>query len=654
LNGESPIKEITVRQSITYLLTILLTVACSTPAEYNVQDFGAKGDGKAIDSPAINKAIQKAASNGGGRVVVPAGKYMCYSIRLESDIELHLVQGAVIISARPTENEGYDAPEEQPFTQYQAFGHNHVRNSLIWGHDINNVSITGRGMINGCNLTSWNEGRRYEGNKAIAFRGCRNVTLNGITIYKGGHFAVHSTDCDNLHISDLRVDTDRDGINIICCKNVSVSNCLINGPQDDCIVLKSNYSLGRFKDVENVSITGCVITGYQCGSMLDGTYRRFSPEKDVFRSGGRIKLGTESSGGYKNIAVSNIVFDYCGGLMLQSMDGGHLEDVTFSNITFRDCLYAPIFLRIGERMRSPEGTPVGHIKRVNFSNITAYNVDSWNGCVISGTPGHYIEDVTFSNIHLYFKGGYSKEDAKIVPPEFEINYPEPWMFGTSPSRAFFIRHAKNIHFDNIYLDYEYEDGRPDFALIDTEGVTKNNIVVTGKMLKVKSGEKPMGYAGSMDHVANSVAASDEKLNAGSSLFGEHMLKGCCSDDKALAELCEEYLTLAGFAMNEAKLSFLEGATFTFANDSGLLPATWNHEDDNIDLSFSKVFSCVLKGKVETSRDGSIRILFPAGQFQALMQRVICLAGRMDTNGFMDRFDRQLAGRSDITVGFEIL
>ena len=477
---------------------MLLTVACSVPTEYNVQDFGAKGNAKAIDSPAINKAIQKAASNGGGRVVIPAGEYLCYSIKLESNIELHLSQGATIISAKPTETGGYDLPEPQPYTQYQAFGHNHVQNSLIWGHNINNVSITGRGMIDGCNLTSWNEGRKYEGNKAIAFRGCRNVTLNGITIYRGGHFAVHSTDCDNLHISDLRVDTDRDGINIICCKNVSVSNCLINGPQDDCIVLKSNYSLGRFKDVENVTITGCVISGYQCGSMLDVTYKRFDPAFDVFRSGGRIKLGTESSGGYKNIAVSNIVFDYCGGLMLQSMDGGHLEDATFNNITFRDCLYDPVFIRIGERMRSPEGTPVGHIKRVNFSNITAYNVDSWNGCVISGTPGHYVEDITFSNIHLYFKGGYSKEDAKIIPPEFEENYPEPWMFGTSPSRAFFIRHAKNIHFDNIYLDYEYEDGRPDFALIDAEDVTRNNIVVTGKMLKAKAGEKAMGYAGSMD------------------------------------------------------------------------------------------------------------------------------------------------------------
>ena len=157
------------------------------------------------------------------------------------------------------------------------------------------------------------------------------------------------------------------------------------------------------------------------------------------------------------------------------MDGGHLEDATFSNLTFRDCLYEPIFIRIGERMRSPEGTPVGHIKRVNFSNITAYNVDSWNGCVISGTPGHYVEDITFSNIHLYFKGGYSKEDAKIIPPEFEENYPEPWMFGPNPAKGFMVRHAKNICFNGVHLHCLSPDERPLFVEYDTENTVYLNI-----------------------------------------------------------------------------------------------------------------------------------------------------------------------------------
>ena len=107
-------------KTILFICSVLLLAACSTPAEYNVCDFGAKGNGRAIDSPAINKAIQKAAANGGGKVVIPAGEYLCYSIRLESGIELHISQGAKILSAKPTEKGGYDLPEAQPYTQYHA------------------------------------------------------------------------------------------------------------------------------------------------------------------------------------------------------------------------------------------------------------------------------------------------------------------------------------------------------------------------------------------------------------------------------------------------------------------------------------------------------------------------------------------------------
>lgn len=636
-----------------YSLIIIsaLLSACTTSADFNVKDFGAKGNGSTLDSPAINKAIAKASSKGGGRVVVPAGEYLCYSIEIKSGVELFLSPGSRIIAAAPTATEGYNLPENEEFTEFQGFGHNYVENSLIWGHNIENAAISGNGIIDGSNLTSWNEGRPYEGNKAVAFRGCRSISLTGFTIYRGGHFAVHATDCDNLSVCGLRVDTDRDGIDLICSRNVTVSDCKVNCPQDDAIVLKSNYSLGRIKDMENVCVTNCIITGYRCGTMLDGTFARFEPAQDAFRSGGRIKLGTESNGGYKNIAVSNCVFEYCGGLMLQSEDGGDLEDVTFSNITFRDGLYGPIFIRLGERMRAPAGTPVGHIRRVLFSNITAWNVDSWNGCVVSGTPGHCVEDITFSNIHLYYKGGYPASDSKIVPPEFEGNYPEPWMFGTSPSRGFFVRHARNIHFDDIYLDFEYDDGRPDIAEIDTKGITKNNIVVTGRQLKLRERPEPAGYAGSMDHVANA-SAFGGKQNEGSQLAGKRAYLGCAGD-AGLARLCEKALEGSGYRTGEAVLDFGDGGSFTFSNPSGLLPATWKENGGEVSLSFSKVFSQNMTGKISRLEDGSYEILFPAGKFADLLQRVICLVGRQDTNAFMKEFTRLSGIAGDAPVGFRI-
>ncbi len=103
---------------------------------------------------------------------------------------------------------------------------------------------------------------------------------------------------------------------------------------------------------------------------------------------GRINFGTESSGGFKNITISKIVFDYCRGLALESVDGGHLEDVTISKVTMRDIANSPIFLRLGSRMRSPEGTPVGELRRVNITNFVVYNADPRYGSIISGIPGH--------------------------------------------------------------------------------------------------------------------------------------------------------------------------------------------------------------------------------------------------------------------------
>ena len=454
---------------------VFLLAVTSWADVYNVKDFGALPDGKTIASDAINAAINRAAECGGGMVYIPAGDYLCYSIRLKSNIHLYLEQGARIIAAAPQQDRGYDAPEPAVNSRYQGFGHNHVHNSLIYGVGLENVTIGGHGMIDGSALDSWAEGLPHHGNKGVGMRDCINVTIKDLTFYQCGHFVLHMSAVDNLMISGLRIDSDRDGIDIICCKNVVISDCLVNTPQDDSIVLKSNYVLGKFRDVENVTIANCQISGYKCGTMLDGTRQKYTPVQDEYRSGGRIKLGTESSGGYKNITVTGCTFDYCGGIMLQSMDGGHLEDVTFSNITMRNGLSSPFFVRIGARMRSPEGTPIGKIRRVLINNVIVYNAVSWTSCTISGVPGHYVEDIDFNNVHIYYQGGADPGYAAVTPPEFEKDYPEPWMFGPNPSKGFFVRHARNIRFDNVHFHYEKPDARPLCVETDTENIIYNNI-----------------------------------------------------------------------------------------------------------------------------------------------------------------------------------
>lgn len=470
----------------------------------DVRAYGAKGDGKTLDSPAINKAIDAAAAAGGGTVRFPAGTYRCFSIRLRSNVALYLDQGSTILAADPKDGDGkYDEPEPNEWDQYQDFGHSHWHNSLIWGENLENISILGPGRIWGKGLVrTGSQSRTKEqndllgnapsdpragpfgypnardavepgwGNKSISLKLCRNVIIRDISILHGGHFAILATGVDNLTIDNLKIDTNRDGIDVDACKNVRISNCTVNSPFDDGICPKSSFALGYARVTENVTITNCQVSGYDEGTLLDGTYKReFRNANGVFSPTGRIKFGTESNGGFKNITVSNCVFDYCRGLALEAVDGALLEDVTISNITMRDVSNSPIFVRLGFRGRGPKGsTTVGAIRRVNISDIVVYNADPKYSSIISGIPGHPIEDLRLSNIRIYSKGGGTSEQAALDPPEKEDTYPEPSMFGDLPTYGFFIRHVKELQMRDIDVSYLKDDLRPAFWLNDVAGV----------------------------------------------------------------------------------------------------------------------------------------------------------------------------------------
>ena len=258
------------------------------PAFFDVRHFGAKGDGTTIDSHAINSAID--AASGGGTVVIPPGVYACYSIRLKSNVALFLQQGATILAA-PTPYEGlatggYDAAEPQgAWEPYQDWGHNHWHNSLIWGEDIRDFGIFGPGLIWGKGLSRGHDEKTLPNvtapgvaNKAIALKNCHNVILSDFSIQQGGWFGVLATGVDNLTIDNLKIDTNRDGIDIDCCKNVRVSNCTVNSPWDDAICPKSSFALGYARVTENLTITNCYVTGdYELGTVLDGAWKHIQP-----------------------------------------------------------------------------------------------------------------------------------------------------------------------------------------------------------------------------------------------------------------------------------------------------------------------------------------------------------------------------------------
>lgn len=478
-----------------HVVLALALCAIAAAATYDVRGYGARGDGATADTAAINKAIEAAAAAGGGTVVFPAGTYLSGSIRLKSHITLHLEAGATIEAS--TDAKEYDAPEPNENTKFQDFGHSHWHNSLIWGESLEDIAITGTGRLYGKGLTRGE--RQQGGNKTIALKLCRNVTLRDFTIFMGGHFGVLASGTDNLTIDNLKIDTNRDGLDIDSCRNVRITNCSVNSPNDDAIVLKTSYALGAARPTENVTISDCLVSGFDIGSLLDATYKRTvtrAPDRDG--PTGRVKLGTESNGDFRNITITNIVFDRSRGLALESVDGSHIEDVAVSNLTMRDVSNAPLFIRLGSRMRAPEGMAVGSVKRVSISNVVVSDADPRYASIISGVPGYDVEDVKLAGIRILYRGGLTLEDAAKQPkelvnpfffraaggvppreafatPEREKEYPEPAMFGILPAYGFFIRHAKGIEMTNVEVGFMKEDRRPAFVVEDVKGLRLLNV-----------------------------------------------------------------------------------------------------------------------------------------------------------------------------------
>jgi polygalacturonase len=440
---------------------------------HNVKSYGAVGDGKAIDSAAIDKAIDAAAADGGGTVYFPSGNYLSYSIHLKSHVALYLDQGAVIVAAPPLpagSSGGYDLAEPQNPTiePYQDYGHNHWHNSLIWGEGIHDISILGPGLIWGKGLSrGWkaSDGPTAEtpgvANKTIALKNCYNVNLRDFSILHGGHFGILATGVDNLTIDNLVIDTNRDGMDIDCCRNVRVSNCSVNSPYDDGICPKSSFALGYARVTEFVTISNCFLSGMVEGSLLDGTFKPFG-------GCGRIKCGTESNGGFRNITISNCVFYDCRGLALESVDGALLEDIAVTNISMRNVVDAPLFFRLGSRMRGPAGVAVGTLKRVTISDIICSGTRSKISSIVSGIPGHPVEGLKLSNIQIEHEGGGTAAQAALALPEKESAYPEPNMFGDTPSQGFYFRHVKGLDASDLTITAVKTDVRPVLVLEDVE------------------------------------------------------------------------------------------------------------------------------------------------------------------------------------------
>lgn len=484
------------KRQLLLLTTLLVAIIHAQADNYDVKSFGAVGDGVHIDSPAINAALLQASRDGGGTVVLTEGTYLCYSVHLQSNVTLRIEKGAVLKAAPVTDTQGYDEAEPNE-SRYQDFGHSHWHNSLLWGDSLQHVTLEGEGLIDGTGVLSRGEPRRgYKGmpqaNKALAMRDCQYVTIRDLSFLSCGHFALLLTGVDDLLIENVTADTNRDGFDIDCCERVVIRNCHVNTVNDDAIVLKSSYALGWAKPTAHVLIEDCHVSGYDVGTLLDGTrttHTQKAPDGDG--PTGRIKLGTESNGGFRHITIRRCTFTHCRGLALETVDGAPMEHIDVSHLTMNDICNSPIYIRLGDRMRGPSDLPPSSVKDIRIKHVRVTDADCRYACLIAGIEGHPVRDVVIEDLTVDFRGGITLTDvaeqrgsnpffyvpARKDPNRGVIKYPEPSAHGIQPAWGFSISHARDITLRRVQLSTATYDERPWLYEHDTRGIRMRKVSI---------------------------------------------------------------------------------------------------------------------------------------------------------------------------------
>ncbi len=353
---------------------------------FPVTAFGASENAApTANTRAINAAIHAAAKEG-GTVVIPKGTFHTYTILLESNVNLCLEEGAVIAAAKTDithfyarqkgEGGNYEEPEVNLYVGIQDHGHTYFANSLVYGANLENIMIYGKGLFTGGRFQEEDEvleyvlqggdpsepsmrnqkghGGEWFGNKGIALVQCKNIVLEGFSFTIGGHFAIITEGCENIYVNNILVDTTRDAFDIDCCQNVTVRNTTCNSLTDDGLCLKASFGAGCFKPLQNVLIEDCIVSGYDAGSVYAGEYTRDKLiATDRCGPTGRVKFGTESTCGYHLVTIRRVKFDRSRGFCMEAVDCSSLTDVIFEDCELDNVSSSPIFLRAGDRGRFP-------------------------------------------------------------------------------------------------------------------------------------------------------------------------------------------------------------------------------------------------------------------------------------------------------------
>lgn len=457
------------------LLAPLAASAVDAPAAataglrlYDVRAHGAKGDGKTLDTAAINRAVDACNAAGGGVVYLSPGVYLSGTVILKSNVTLYLEAQATLLGSKNLNDYARlpGPPEKGDANQKH----------LVFARGAENVGIAGPGRIDGQGSAfwvpsgrvvpppedSWRDVATYDWkpldrpSPLVEIVECRNVRIEDVRIENASGWTLRPINCDNVWIRGVTIRNpvigpNTDGIDPTGCHNLFISDCLID-TGDDCICLKSeNPYGGPVRVSKNVTITNCVLTCCCNG----------------------LKFGTATRGGFENVTFTNSVifnerFDpkarVISGIAVEMVDGGWVEGVAISNIRMQN-VRTPIFIRRGARNTRPDGTP-GTLRGVTIENIHATGAILTSS--VTGLPGFEVEDVTLSGIRIDSEENGKAEWISRAVPEQPKSYPEARMFGRLPAHGLYCRHVKGLRFRGLELRGGPAEERPTIVCDDVQ------------------------------------------------------------------------------------------------------------------------------------------------------------------------------------------
>jgi len=395
----------------------------------NICDFGAVGDGTTNNTEAFSKAIEKCSKDNDGKVIVPSGKYLTGPIYLKSNINLHLEKDALILFS---DNFNDYPPVKSRWEGVECFGYS----PCVYGENLENISITGPGIIDGQGSAWWKEfKKRKQGDKEpsssrdkefaklnsgidlsdcgggginsfffrpplIQFNNCSNVLLDGFTTRNSPFWNTHLLYCKNVIIKNTTFQNPDDGCNgdgldIDSCNGVQIFDCNFD-VNDDCLCFKSGIGKDGMrvnKPCENVAVKNC----------------------KMLRGHGSVVMGSETAGGIRNIEISDCVFNGTDrGIRIKSRRGraGGVENLTLNNITmngvgcpivmnlYYECGAKPQEIEaLSDRNPRPITETTPYIRNIKITNITANNAQT-AAAIFLGLPERPIENVLFENVKI--------------------------------------------------------------------------------------------------------------------------------------------------------------------------------------------------------------------------------------------------------------